>query len=242
MPRLPIRHCAAAAAFALTLTGCFGESDLTQTTGSAPISGPGDVGSPGEEEIDACANVVIDPGRVTLHRLNRAEYNNTVRDLFGDTTAPAKDFPADDHGYGFDNNADVLSLAPLLMEKYEAAAEKLVEAAWTRDFKPGQQTRIEAETATTTTGSASGNAWNLYSNGSAYASITFVADGTYTFKVRAWGKQAGSEPVKMDLLLDNAVIASFDVTATSDAPQIYSASRAVTAGAHKVEVAFTNDY
>ncbi|HEX5749924.1 MAG TPA: DUF1592 domain-containing protein [Archangium sp.] len=73
-----------------------------------------------------------DPGRVTLHRLNRAEYDNTVRDLLGDTTRPARDFPADDHGYGFDNNADVLSLGPLLMEKYSAAAEKLVEAAWPR--------------------------------------------------------------------------------------------------------------
>lgn len=68
-----------------------------------------------------------DPGRVTIHRLNRAEYNNTIRDLMGVDFQPADDFPQDDVGYGFDNIGDVLSLPPLLMEKYLAAAEKIVE-------------------------------------------------------------------------------------------------------------------
>jgi Protein of unknown function (DUF1592)/Protein of unknown function (DUF1588)/Protein of unknown function (DUF1587)/Protein of unknown function (DUF1595)/Protein of unknown function (DUF1585) len=67
-----------------------------------------------------------DPGRVTLHRLNRVEYNNTVRDLLGTTLRPADDFPADDRGYGFDNVADVLSLSPLHLDMYQRAAEQLV--------------------------------------------------------------------------------------------------------------------
>ncbi len=71
-----------------------------------------------------------DPGRVTMRRLNRAEYNNTIRDLLGVDFKPAADFPADDVGYGFDNIGDVLSLPPMLMEKYLAAAEKIVAAAW----------------------------------------------------------------------------------------------------------------
>jgi mono/diheme cytochrome c family protein len=70
-----------------------------------------------------------DPGCVTLRRLNRAEYNNTIRDLLGIDFQPANDFPQDDVGYGFDNIGDVLSLPPLLMEKYVAAAEKIVEKA-----------------------------------------------------------------------------------------------------------------
>jgi hypothetical protein len=70
------------------------------------------------------------PGRVTIRRLNRAEYNNTIRDLLGVNFQPAKDFPADDVGYGFDNIGDVLSLPPLLMEKYLAAAEKIVAEVW----------------------------------------------------------------------------------------------------------------
>ncbi len=64
-----------------------------------------------------------DPGRVTIRRLNRAEYNNTIRDLVGVDFQPAEDFPSDDVGHGFDNIGDVLSLSPLLLEKYLAAAE-----------------------------------------------------------------------------------------------------------------------
>ena len=71
----------------------------------------------------------IDPGRVTARRLNRAEYNNTIRDLTGVDLRPADDFPQDDSGYGFDNIGDVLSLSPGLMEKYLAAAEKVTRTA-----------------------------------------------------------------------------------------------------------------
>ena len=74
-----------------------------------------------------------DPGHVTIRRLNRAEYNNTIRDLLGIDFHPADDFPADDVGYGFDNNGDVLSLPPLLLEKYLAAAEKAVSLALEHD-------------------------------------------------------------------------------------------------------------
>lgn len=69
---------------------------------------------------------VSQPGRVTIRRLNRSEYNNTIRDLVGVEFKPADDFPADDVGNGFDNIAQVLSLSPLLMEKYLDAAEEIV--------------------------------------------------------------------------------------------------------------------
>ena len=66
-----------------------------------------------------------DPGRVTVRRLNRAEYNNVVRDLMYVDFNPANDFPADDSGHGFDNIGDVLTVSPLLLEKYINAAEKI---------------------------------------------------------------------------------------------------------------------
>jgi hypothetical protein len=65
------------------------------------------------------------PGHVTVRRLNRAEYNNTIRDLFGIDLQPANEFPADEVGAGFDNNGDVLSLPPMLFEKYMSAAEEI---------------------------------------------------------------------------------------------------------------------
>jgi hypothetical protein len=68
-------------------------------------------------------------GRAVVRRLNRAEYNNTVRDLLGVTFQPADDFPPDVPGHGFDNSAGTLSLSPLLVEKYLAAAEKVARTA-----------------------------------------------------------------------------------------------------------------
>ena len=70
-----------------------------------------------------------DPGRMTVRRLNRTEYNNTIRDLLRVEFQPAEDFPSDDVGFGFDNIADVLSVSPVLMERYLAAAERIAEEA-----------------------------------------------------------------------------------------------------------------
>jgi hypothetical protein len=70
-----------------------------------------------------------DPGRVTLRRLNRQEYRNTIRDLMGHDYKVEDELPPDDSGYGFDNIGDVLTLSPLLLEKYMQAAETIVAAA-----------------------------------------------------------------------------------------------------------------
>jgi mono/diheme cytochrome c family protein len=86
-----------------------------------------------------------DPGRVVIHRLSGAEYNNTMRDLLGVTNQPADKFPADGGGGGgFDNNADTLFVPPILLEKYlEAAGEVLDVAKPEKIFieRPGVFTR-----------------------------------------------------------------------------------------------------
>jgi mono/diheme cytochrome c family protein len=73
-------------------------------------------------------NTTPDPGRVTAHRLNRVEYANTVRDLLG-VDFEAEEFAADDSGYGFDNNGDVLTVSPALMQQYLTAAERIASRA-----------------------------------------------------------------------------------------------------------------
>jgi hypothetical protein len=70
-----------------------------------------------------------DPGRITVHRLNRVEYRNTIRDLMGVEFDTNAEFPSDDSGHGFDNNGDVLTLSPMLIEKYLAAARTIVAMA-----------------------------------------------------------------------------------------------------------------
>ena len=90
-----------------------------------------------------------DPGRVTARRLNRYEYNNTVRDLLAVDFRPADDFPTDDFGYGFDNIGDVLTLSPTLMEKYLTAARKKPgEFTWERKFQWEADYVIRVEAAT----------------------------------------------------------------------------------------------
>jgi len=84
---------------------------------NGPLTGPG----PGTE-----AGVT---GAQLMHRLNRAEYQNTVRDLLGTQLDPAANFPADDVSLGFDNIAQVLTISPLQFELYEQAAQELAEEA-----------------------------------------------------------------------------------------------------------------
>jgi hypothetical protein len=79
----------------------------------------------------------LDPGRVTVRRLNRVEYKNTIRDLVGVDFDVNTEFPPDDSGHGFDNIADVLTVSPLLLEKYIAAAESIVAKAV--PLKPGEK-------------------------------------------------------------------------------------------------------
>ncbi len=70
-----------------------------------------------------------DPGRVTIRRLNREEYRNTILDLFGVEFDTTEAFPTDDSGYGFDNIGDVLTMSPLLLEKYMDAAQEIANKA-----------------------------------------------------------------------------------------------------------------
>ena len=70
-----------------------------------------------------------DPGRVTVRRLNRVEYRNTVHDLLGVDYNTDHEFPPDDSGFGFDNIGDALTMSPMLMEKYVAAAQAVIAEA-----------------------------------------------------------------------------------------------------------------
>ena len=78
-----------------------------------------------EDALDRSAAAHPDPGRAPVHRLNRAEYSNAVRDLLAVDVRPGEWLPVDDSGYGFDNIAAVLSTSPALLDRYMAAARKI---------------------------------------------------------------------------------------------------------------------
>ena len=96
---------------------------------------------PSEEQIEtlvkfldtefarADAAMKPDPGRVTARRLNRSEYTNTIRDLLAIEFRADRNFPTDDSGEGFDNIGDVLTVSPVLMDKYLSAAGRIAARA-----------------------------------------------------------------------------------------------------------------
>jgi hypothetical protein len=128
-----------------TLFGCTSSGDAPGT-GSNPdpnamntagTANNGTAGTPnvmGNPPIDPNTGMPVaggtDPGRVGLHRLNNDEYNNTVRDLLGDNTAPASTFLAEEGSTGFDNTASALGMTAAQYEKYFNTASTLVEAAF----------------------------------------------------------------------------------------------------------------
>jgi hypothetical protein len=85
--------------------------------------------------VDECATAPLSPGPTFVRRLNRFEYNNTVRDLLGDTTGPGSTFPTEELRLGFDNNATALQVSPALAEQYMTVAETLATTAVTKNLK-----------------------------------------------------------------------------------------------------------
>jgi hypothetical protein len=117
-----------------------GAAGSTGAPGAAGSIGAAGVGADGGAGADATAAVTDagDPGRVTLHRLNRLEYDNTVKDLLGVSTTPAGLFPDDEVAGGFDNAADVLHMSPERYQRYFEAAKSLAETVWTDDGLRGR--------------------------------------------------------------------------------------------------------
>ena len=190
--------------------------------------------------------VNADPGRVTLRRLNRSEYNNTIRDLVGVDFRPADDFPSDDVGYGFDNNGDVLSLPPMLMERYLAAAEAVSDLAIIADDRPRGPThrwKPEAYGKPGKNGNPEGETgfWLMYSNAEAFLDGALTKPGNYLVRVRAYGHQAGADLPKMEIRVDGKPAQTFGVRAEADAPEVFEAKFRTKRGGSKLSVAFTND-
>ena len=185
-----------------------------------------------------------DPGHVTLRRLNRFEYNTTIRDLIGVDYHLADDFPTDDTGYGFDNNGDVLSISPLLMEKYLNAAEKIVHSAIVTPEAASTPVRVDLNKmgSTITAPMTQRGSRLLGTNGEVFMDFNFAVKGEYTLQISAYGDQAGTDPAKMSIKLDNQQIAGFDVPSREDHPQTFQVPITTSVGSHKLAVAFTNDY
>jgi hypothetical protein len=169
------------------------------------------------------------PGRVTVRRLNRAEYDNTVRDLFGINIRPADDFPSDDVGYGFDTIGDVLSLPPVLLDRYIDAADAVARAAIaSTDADAAPTRRIEGG--------------RLNSAGQFTRDFEIERAGNYAIRVLAWGDQAGPDPCRMVIGVDGKPRRTVEVANSRHAPLEYDVKLRLEPGKHQLAVAFLNDF
>jgi mono/diheme cytochrome c family protein len=165
-----------------------------------------------ETELDRAALERPNPGRPTLHRLNRAEYRNAIRDMLAIEMDPASLLPADGAAYGFDNNADALSLSPALAERYLGAAAKISQMALGEVrgspspetvFVPSDRNQASRFSEDLPWGSRGGLAMRYY----------FPVDGEYLFQLRLNEGGAGggvmgitAEPHQLDVSLDRAKV------------------------------------
>ncbi len=181
-----------------------------------------------------------DPGRVTIRRLNRQEYNNTVRDLMGVRFQPADDFPPDDTGYGFDTVGDALSLSPLLLEKYLKAAEQVAGAAIRTEDPPKPKRRYGVDELRGP-GVRDGSRV-LASTGEVEVTHEFEREAEYVIRVLAGADQAGPEPAKMALGVAGKYIHTFDVENRPREMRVFERRVKMQPGRHAIRAKFTNDF
>ncbi len=183
-----------------------------------------------------------DPGRVTLRRLNRVEYNNTIHDLVGVDFHPADDFPPDDSGYGFDDIGDVLSMPPVLFERYLAAAEKVMSVAILNDHKPRAQT-IRVELLNISGGPDKGNTAGArrLDDRQSTVQVDLPVAGQYTVKLEALAPKLAGEHPRLELKLDDQPFTVPPFTGERDIPVVVSATVNVAQpGTHKLGLRVAN--
>ena len=168
-----------------------------------------------ETSLDSVAMAEPNPGRPVVHRLNRAEYTNAVRDLLSLDIDGRDYLPADDSGYGFDNIADVLTLSPSLLERYMIAAAKISQLAiGDPDILPTVKS-YEMRPTLIQAGRMS-EEQPFGTRGGATVSHYFPLDGEYHIKLRLARTHANQiiglfEPHDIEVRLDRELIANYTV-------------------------------
>ena len=161
-----------------------------------------------ETSLDQYAAQHPNPGTVGLHRLNRAEYANAVRDLLAVDADVSTLLPSDDSSEGFDNIADALGVSPALLERYVSAATKISRlAVGDPATSPSTNTwRVPGDLSQT----AHIEGLPVGTRGGMLFNYTFPLDAEYAFKIRARsagiGVGAGGGAVPLEITLDGARI------------------------------------
>jgi len=180
-------------------------------------------------------------GRVTVRRLNRLEYNNTIRDLLGIDFKPAADFPLDDVGYGFDNIGDVLSVSPVLIERYMEAAEAVLERAIIVIDPPEVAKRKLIVRATADVASDPNGIKFLRGPGKVWGEANFK-EGEYVIGAEVSARSVGNEPTRGEIVFGQhgELVKEFELASPVDEWVKIAGRIRVKAGTEKVFVRLRN--
>jgi hypothetical protein len=183
------------------------------------------------------------PEAGVLRRLNRREYRNTIRDLFG-VDVEAHELPADEVGHGFDTIGAVLSMSELFVETHLRLAERVAERAVLLP-DPDEPPRRRVAGAKLGAGKASnlrGSARVLFSNGEVTATHVLPREGDYVVRVRVHGDKAGPEAPRVVLRAEKREVARADVPERAPDGRVVEAFVRLAGGRTRFGVAFVNDY
>lgn len=188
----------------------------------------------------------LGPGRVTVRRLSRFEYDNTTRTLFNLTSDVSETFPRDDLGYGFDNIGAALTTSQLHVERYMAAAEDIaLQAISTEDTDNPPARRLLAENLRASRKKSvnrGGDFATLFANGALLGDFELPRRGLYVVEIGAFARQGGDELARMEMSIDGVTVKSFDVEAQRSAPASHGLTLRLEGGRHAIGAAFVNDY
>ncbi len=173
-----------------------------------------------------------------LHRLNRLEYDNTVRELLGTSLNPADDFPPDSNLDGFDNLAEGLSLSPALMDLYTGAAHDLADAALR--IAPRYREYFEAKALGKAPGYGYGASAFTLANSALTAKLQLAQAEKVTLYIPAGGTISNADRPIMSVQVDAGAPQTFTVEALPSAPKTFSVTADLAAGAHTVTVKCDN--
>ena len=196
-----------------------------------------------ETALDRAAEAKPNPGRPSAYRLNRSQYANAIRDLIALEIDSASLLPADDSGYGFDNIGDVLTVSPMLLEKYLSAAANISRLAVGDSSISATSVDYPIHPATVQTERESAEL-PVGSRGGIAIRHEFPLDAEYVIKVRLQrGKDAttivgNSEQRELDIRLDGSRLKLFTVNASDDDLEVRVAAKA---GPHIVAATFLKD-
>jgi hypothetical protein len=155
-----------------------------------------------ETALDRAAIAHPNPGRISVHRLNRGEYSNAIRDLLALDIQAGSLLPVDDSGYGFDNIADVLTISPALLERYMSAAREVSSlAVGDPTTKPVEEVLFAAPKAKASQGEMERVSDDLPfdSRGGMSVKHYFPLDGEYVLRVNLAGATGGKSPYETRL-------------------------------------------